>query len=174
MLPVLMSAAKGRQELFLCKIWALTAVSFFGAALGGLSELLVFHVRGFLPDGSVPLYSITIFSEARIALSLMQGYFLCLAVRCIILNMFSLLILGISAWIRSAGNLIMLSLMLLTLPFLFLTCRMALFTYPVLLSGTELLSLCAEYDIPASVPVIAMSLCSTAAVILGMMKYADG
>ena len=106
-------------------------------------------------------------------LRLCQGFLLCLFVRCVILSMFSLLILGISVWIRGAGSLIVLSLMLLVIPFLFLNSRMTLFTYAVLLSGTEMLKLSAEADIPAGIPVITMSLCSLLAVMLGMMKYVE-
>ena len=174
MLPILMSSAKGRRELYLCKVGALTLVTFAAAVFGGVLELLIFQARGFLADGGVPLYSITIFSKTWLNLSLLQGYYLCLFVRCVVLTMFSLLILGISVWIRGAGNLIMLSLMLLVIPFLFLTSRMALFTYSVLISGTEILKLSAASDIPVKIPAITMSLCSILAVILGMMRYTEG
>ncbi len=173
MLPILMSSAKGRRALFLCKIGALALICFASAAFGGALEFFIFHVRGFLEGGEAPLYSITIFKRSWLDLRLDQGYLLCLFVRCVILTVFGLLILGISVWIRGAGSLIVLSLMLLVIPFLFLTSRMALFTYAVLLSGTEMLKLSAEADIPAGIPVITMSLCSLLAVMLGMMKYVE-
>ena len=174
MLPILMSAAKGRRELFLCKVGALALVTFAAAALFGALEYLVFQIRGFLADGGVPLYSIKLFSRTWLDLTLAQGYLICLLVRCVVLTMFSLLIFGVSVWIRGAGNLIVLAVLLLAVPFLFLTSRIVLFTYPVLASGTEMLKLSAESDIPVSVPVMTMSLCSVTAVLLGMVRYVDG
>ena len=174
MLPILMSSAKGRRELYLCKAGTLALVTFAAAASVEALEFLIFHVRGFLADGGVPLYSIKLFSRTWLDLTLAQGYLICLLVRCVVLTMFSLLIFGVSVWIRGAGNLIVLAVLLLAVPFLFLTSRIVLFTYPVLASGTEMLKLSAESDIPVSVPVMTMSLCSMTAVLLGLVRYVDG
>lgn len=169
MLPVLMSASKGREELFLAKACVLALVSILGSGAGCLMEALIFRARGFFADGGVPLYSISVFGNTAYHATLSGAYASCLAVRILVMAAFGLAVLGISVWLRRGADLITVALLLLVLPALFIQAKASVFSYTVLLSGTRLLALSAANRMPLWFPAAETGLVSLAAMLVGMV-----
>lgn len=153
MLPVLLSARNGRRKLYWAKLGVLLAVcAAAGFVFGGL-EWAVFACRGWLNDPGVPLYSITIFAQCPLELTLMQGYGLCLAVRLLAAMGLVALVFGLSMWVRNTGNLLFIGLCLLALPMLW-DGGVMLLTHSGLLRGTKMLLWLEELDISLGLPVL--------------------
>lgn len=138
MLPVLLAARNGRRQLYRAKLLALLTVGFGAFLLSCGLEWGVFSMRGWCNDGFAPLYSVSLLTDSTLDMSLWAGYALCLGVRLFGTLLLTILLYGLSVWVRSTTNLIFLGLCLLGLPLLWNTAE-SLFTHSGLLSGTRML-----------------------------------
>lgn len=138
MLPVLLAAKNGREQLFRMKLLALLGVCFAGYILSIAVEMGVFAYRGWLNDSGVPLYSVTIFRNSDLNLTLAEGYAVCAVIRGAALILLSAALYGLSVWIRSAPQLIFTGICVVSFPLLF-GGNWSLFTLGGLLSGTRML-----------------------------------
>ena len=173
MLPVLLACRNGRRKLYRAKLLSLLTVCAVGCAVFGGLEWVVFTCRGWLNDAAAPLYSITVFAECPLALTLMQGYGLCLVVRLLAAMGLAVLILGISVWIRNTANLLFAGLCLLALPMLWSGGAM-LFTHSGLLRGTNMLLWLGKLEISLWLPVFVTGACSIIMAFLGRKKKKKG
>lgn len=138
MMPVLMASRNGRQKLYDSKLFALLIVVVLSCVINGLLETGIFLVRGWGENGNVPLYSISILSEATISLTAWEAYFLCHLARAAAVVLFVSMLLGLSVWIPSPQKLIFSGLCILGLPIL-LVGKSPLYLHSGLLCGTQML-----------------------------------
>ena len=138
MMPVLLGCRDGRRQLYLAKLGSLLTVCIISCALFGGIEWAAFQYRGWMNDGHVPLYSISIFAECTLDMTLLEGYWLTQMVRLGGTVLFTVLMFGLSVWIRSTTELLFAGLCLLAVPMLWDGGAM-LFTYSGLLRGTKML-----------------------------------
>ena len=138
MMPVLLAARNGRWKLYRAKLGMLLGICVVAFAIFGAVEWAVFQQRGWMNDGNVPLYSITIFAECPLALTLTQGYIRCLWVRLVTSVCFTIGMFGLSVFLRSITESLFAGVCLLGLPMLWDGAAM-LFTHSGLLRGTKAL-----------------------------------
>ena len=138
MMPVLMASRNGRQKLYDSKLFALLIVVILSCGINCLLETGIFLIRGWGQNGNVPIYSVSVLSEATISLTAWEAYFLCHLVRSVAVVLFSSMLLGLSVWIPSPQKLIFSGLCILGLPILLLG-KSPLYLHSGLLSGTQML-----------------------------------
>jgi len=138
MLPVLLAARNGRRKLYSAKLGMLLTVSVVAFAAFAAAEWAIFQHRGWMNDGNVPLYSITIFAACPLNMTLTQGYIQCLWVRLLTALAFTVLLFGLSAYLRSTTESLFAGLCLVGLPMLW-DGKVMLFTHSGLLRGTKML-----------------------------------
>ena len=138
MMPVLLSCRNGRRQLYLAKLGSLLTVCLISCAIFGGVEWAAFQYRGWMNDGHVPLYSVTIFAECTLDMTLLEGYWLTQLVRLGGTVLFTVLLFGLSVWVRSTTELLFAGLCLLLVPMLWDGGAM-LFTHSGLLRGTKML-----------------------------------
>lgn len=173
MLPVLLAARDGRKRLFRAKLLALLTVGLGTTLLGGGLEVLVFYLRGFLHDGGVPIYSVSVMTDCRLNLSLMQGYALCLGLRLAATLLLIALAYGLSIWLKSTTNSIFAALCILGLPLLWGN-SMALYFHGGLLSGAKALLWLGESGISPLLPMVVITAYSGAVVFLASRRHLRG
>lgn len=172
-LPVLLAARDGRKRLFGAKLLALLAVGFVTTLLGGGLEVLTFYLRGFLNDGGVPIYSVSVMTNCRMNLSLAQGYALILGLRLAATLLFIALAFGLSIWLKSTTNLLFAGLCILGLPLLWGN-SMALYFHGGLLSGAKALLWLGESGISPVLPLVAVTAYSGAVVFFASRRHQRG
>ena len=170
MLPVLLAAKKGRKQLFRAKLLALLAVTLGAALVFGGVEAAAFSLRGWCNDPGAPLYSITLFSECSLNLSLGQGYALTLGTRLWGTLLFGGMFYGISVWLKNTTNLLFMALCVLLVPVLFpdFAGTAALYTHGGLLCGSRMLLLLGESGFSVLLPLFVVAAYS--ALILGLAE----
>ena len=173
MLPVLLSCRNGRRKLYRAKLFSLLAVCAAACAVFGGLEWAVFTCRGWLNDAATPLYSITIFAECPLELTLIQGYGLCLVIRFLVTAGFVVLVFGVSVWVQNTSNLLFAGLCLLALPMLWSGGTM-LFTHSGLLRGTNMLLWLGKLEIPLWLPMLTISAYSIIMAFLGRRRLEKG
>lgn len=173
MMPVLLSCRNGRRQLYLAKLGTLLTVCIVSCTLFGGTEWAAFQYRGWMNDGNVPLYSITIFAECTLDLTLLEGYWLTQAVRLGGAVLFTLLMFGLSVWIRSTTELLFAGLCLLVVPMLWDGGAM-LFTHSGLLRGTKMLLWQEEMGLALWIPAAIIAGYSAVAAILGEKRLEKG
>ena len=173
MLPVLLSAKEGRKRLFYAKLLSLLTVGLLATFLGGGLEVLVFYLRGFLHDGDVPIYSISIMTNYRLNLSLAQGYALCFGLRLAAALLFIALAYGLSIWLKSTPNLLFAGLCILGLPLLWGS-ALALFFHGGLLSGAKALQWLGDSGMSPALPLLVVSLYSGVVVFFASRRHQRG
>lgn len=173
MLPVLLAAKEGRKRLFYAKLASLLVVSLGAAVLSGGLEWMIFSLRGFMHDGNAPLYSITIFADCPLDVTLQEGFFLALALRTIGALLFAAMFYAISFWIKATPNLLFMALCVLIVP-MFVSSAPKLFTHAGLLSSTQGLTLLGKSGIAPILPILVVGAYSLAAVILAQFRHQKG
>ncbi len=138
MMPVLLAARNGRLKLYRAKLGMLLGVCAAAFAVFAAVEWAVFQQRGWMNDGNVPMYSITVFAKCPLNMSLLEGYVQCLWVRLLTAMAFTALMFGLSAYLRSTTESLFTGVCLLGLPILWDGAGM-LFTHSGLLRGTKVL-----------------------------------
>lgn len=173
MLPVLLSCRNGRRKLYRAKLLSMLTVCAAACAVFSGLEWAVLACRGWLNDAAAPLYSITIFAECPLELTLMQGYGLCLVIRFLVTAGFVVLVFGVSVWVQNTSNLLFTGLCLLALPMLWSGSAM-LFTHSGLLRGTKMLLWLGESEISLWFPVFTVSAYSIIMAIFGRRRLEKG
>ncbi len=173
MLPVLLAARNGRKQLYRAKLGMLLAVCAVGCAVFAGAEWAMFANRGWMNDGNVPLYSITIFAECPLDMTLTQGYVQCLWVRLLTAIAFTVLMFGLSVYLRSITESLFAGLCLLALPMLWDGAVM-LFTHSGLLRGTKMLLWLGESGKQLWLPLTVVGVCSILVAVLGEKKQERG
>lgn len=176
MLPVLLAARNGRRQLFGAKLLALLMICVSATLLSNVIEMTVFYLRGFLNDGGVPIYSITLFAEnCPLELTLWQGYFLCLLIRGYTTLLLAGMLYGISVWLKNSMNLIFMGACGLIVPLLlFSGTAVLLFTHIGLLAGSRTLKLWGESGLPILWPLGIVTCYSVGTVLLAMWRHQRG
>ena len=152
MMPVLLAARNGRKQLYRAKLGMLLTVCAVSCAVFAGVEWAVFHHLGWMNDGNVPLYSITIFAKYPLDMTLLQGYIQCLWVRLLAALAFTVLMFGLSVFLRSITESLFTGVCLLGLPMLWDGAAM-LFSHSGLLRGTKALLWLGETEILVWLPV---------------------
>lgn len=173
MLPVLLSCRNGRRQLYLAKLGTLLTVCIISCALFGGMEWTAFQYRGWMNDGNVPLYSISIFAECTLDMTLLEGYWLTQMMRLVGTVLFTVLLFGLSVWIRSTTELLFAGLCLLAVPMLWDGSAM-LFTHSGLLRGTKMLLWQEEMGLKLWVPASMIAGYSAVAALLGEKRLEKG
>ena len=173
MIPVLLGCRNGRRQLYLAKLGTLLTVGIVSCALFGGIEWAAFQYRGWMNDGHVPLYSISIFAECTLDMTLLEGYWLTQMVRLGGTVLFTVLMFGLSVWIRSTTELLFAGLCLLAVPMLWDGGAM-LFTHSGLLRGTKLLLWQEEMGLKLWIPALIIAGYSTACAILAEKRLGRG
>lgn len=173
MMPVLLGCRNGRRKLYLAKLGTLLTVCIISCAVFGGIEWAAFQYREWTNDGHVPLYSITIFAECTLDLTLLEGYWLTQVVRLGGTVLFTVLMFGLSVWIRSTTELLFAGLCLLAVPMLWDGGAM-LFTHSGLLRGTKMLLWQEEMGISPWIPVTIIAGLSAVATTLGQKRLDKG
>ena len=173
MMPVLLGCRNGRRRLYLAKLGSLLTVCIVSCAVFGGIEWAAFQYRGWMNDGHVPLYSITIFAECALDLTLLEGYWLTQLVRLGGTILFAVLMFGLSVWIRSTTELLFAGLCLLAVPMLWDGGAM-LFTHSGLLRATKMLLWLEEMGISPWFPVTIIAALSAVATTLGQKRLDKG
>ena len=173
---MLLAAKKGRKHLFFAKLLALMAVSFGGAAISGGLEAVIFYLRGFLNDGGAPLYSITLFTDCPLPLTLRQAYLLSLGIRVCATMLFAGTMYGISVWLRNTANLLFVGLCVLLVPFVLagLLGTGLLFTHAGLLCSSRMLILLGQSHLPLILPLGVVGTYSFVLVCFAMRRHQKG
>lgn len=172
MLPILLSAKDGRRKLYFSKLSALLTATLFAVLISGGLEASMFRLRGWFQDPVAPLYSITMFAECPLRLTLGQAYCLCLGVRAVVTLLFAGAIYDLSVWVKNAANMIFSATCLLGLP-IFLG-PVGLFFHGGLLCGSRvLLAIGSKLALP-SLGLAVAALCSAASLILGASRHQRG
>lgn len=173
MMPVLLGCRNGRRQLYLAKLGGLLTVFIISCALFGGIEWAAFQYRGWMNDGYVPLYSISIFAECTLDMTLLEGYWLTQLVRLGGTVLFTGLMFGLSVWIRSTTELLFAGLCLLAVPMLWDGGAM-LFTHSGLLRGTKMLIWQEEMGLKLWIPVLIIAGYSTACAVLAEKRLERG
>lgn len=173
MMPVLLGCRNGRRQLYLAKLGTLLTVCIVSCALFGSMEWAAFQYRGWMNDGNVPLYSITIFAECTLDITLLEGYWLTQMVRLGGTVLFTVLMFGLSVWVRSTTELLFAGLCLLAVPMLWDGGAM-LFTHSGLLRGTKMLLWQEEMGLKLWIPVTIITGLSAVVTTLGQMRLDKG
>lgn len=173
MMPVLLGCRNGRRQLYLAKLGTLLTVCIVSCALFGGIEWTAFQYRGWMDDGNVPLYSISIFEECTLDMTLREGYWLTQLVRLGGTVFFTVLMFGLSVWIRSTTELLFAGLCLLAVPMLWDGGAM-LFTHSGLLRGTKMLIWQEEMSLRLWIPVLIIASYSAVAALLGEKRLEKG
>lgn len=173
MLPVLLAARNGRRKLYNAKLLALLSVGMIGCALSCAIGLAAFSLRGFCNDPNAPLYSVTILTQSTLPLSLQQGLGLCMLLRPIAVVLLTVLLYGLSIWVRSTTNLIFLGLCVIGLPLLW-NGRAMLYTHSGLLSATRILLWLRNSAADLIIPVLVVAVYSGAVGILAEKRHSRG
>lgn len=173
MMPVLLGCRNGRRQLYLAKLGSLLTVCIVSCALFGGMEWAAFQYRGWMNDGHVPLYSISIFAECTLDMTLMEGYWLTQLVRLGGTVLFTGLMFGLSVWIRSTTELLFAGLCLLAVPMLWDGGAM-LFTHSGLLRGTKMLLWQEEMGLKLLIPALIIAGYSTACAVLAEKRLEKG
>ena len=142
MLPILLTASRGRGQLCAAKLEVLALTAAITCGIGTLTEMLVFKNRGFLEGCSAPIYSITLFAEeTAFDFSLGAGYALSMLIQGLTTVVLVLVIFALSLKIRSTVRLIFISAAILILGYLSRAVSMAFFAFTPtgLLSGSAFL-----------------------------------
>lgn len=172
-LPVLLAAKNGRKTLYRAKLGMLLTVCAVSCGIFSGAEWAVFHRLGWMNDGDVPLYSITIFAKCALDMTLTQGYVQCLWVRLLAAMSFTALMFGLSVYLRSITESLFAGVCLLALPMLWDGAAM-LFTHSGLLRGTKLLLWTGESRIHLGVPLLVVGAISAIATYLGRNRLERG
>ena len=173
MMPVLLGCRNGRRQLYLAKLGSLLTVCIISCAVFGGIEWAAFQYRGWMNDGHVPLYSITIFAECTLDMTLLEGYWLTQLVRLGGMVLFAVLMFGLSVWIRSTTELLFAGLCLLAVPMLWDGSAM-LFTHSGLLRGTKMLLWQEEMGLKLWIPALIIAGYSTACAVLAEKRLEKG
>lgn len=173
MMPVLLGCRNGRRQLFLAKLGTLLTVCIVSCALFGGMEWAAFQYRGWMNNGNVPLYSISIFAECTLDMTLLEGYWLTQLVRLGGTVLFTGLMFGLSVWIRSTTELLFAGLCLLAVPMLWDGGAM-LFTHSGLLRGTKMLLWQEEMGLKLWIPALIIAGYSTACAVLAEKRLEKG
>lgn len=173
MMPVLLGCRNGRRQLYLAKLGTLLTVGIVSCAVFGGIEWAAFQYREWTNDGHVPLYSITIFAECTLDMTLLEGYWLTQTVRLSGTVLFILLMFGLSVWVRSTTELLFAGLCLLAVPMLWDGGAM-LFTHSGLLRGAKMLLWQEEMGISPWIPVTIIAGLSAVATTLGQKRLDKG
>ena len=172
MLPVLLAARNGRKKLYRAKLGMLLGVCAVAFAIFTAAEWAIFRHRGWMNDANVPLYSITIFAECPLNMTLMQGYVQCLWVRLLTALAFTVVMFGLSVFLRSITESLFTGLCLVGLPMLWDGAAM-IFTHSGLLRGTKTL-LWSEDSGMLLLPLTAVGAYSILVAILGRKRIERG
>ena len=173
MMPVLLAARNGRWKLYRAKLGMLLGICVVAFSIFGAAEWAVFQQRGWMNDGDVPLYSITIFAKCLLNMTLLQGYVQCLWVRLFATLAFTVLMFGLSVFLRSTTESLFTGVCLLALPMLWDGAVM-LFTHSGLLRGTKLLLWLGESGLPLWVPLLVIGAISAIVAYLGRNRLERG
>jgi len=173
MMPVLLAARNGRKQLYMAKLGMLLTVCAVSCAVFSGAEWAVFHHAGWMNDSNVPLYSITIFAKYPLDMTLLQGYIQCLWVRLLAALAFTVLMFGLSVFLRSITESLFTGLCLLALPMLWDGAVM-LFTHSGLLRGTKMLQWQFENGVSLWLPLAIVGICSFIISIFGAKKQNRG
>lgn len=173
MMPVLLGCRNGRRQLYLAKLGTLLTVCIVSCAIFGGIEWAAFQYRGWMKDGNVPLYSITIFAECTLDMTLLEGYLLTQLVRLGGTVLFAVLMFSLSVWVRSTTELLFAGLCLLAVPMLWDGGAM-LFTHSGLLRSTKMLIWQEEMGLELWIPVLIIAGYSAVAAILGEKRLEKG
>lgn len=173
MMPVLLGCRNGRRQLFLAKLGTLLTVCIVSSAVFGGMEWAAFQYRGWMNNGNVPLYSISIFAECTLDMTLLEGYWLTQLVRLGGTVLFTGLMFGLSVWIRSTTELLFAGLCLLAVPMLWDGGAM-LFTHSGLLRGTKMLLWQEEMGLKLWIPALIIAGYSTACAVLAEKRLEKG
>ncbi len=173
MLPVLLATRNGRKQLYRVKLGMLLTVCAVGCAVFAGAEWAVFRRLGWMNDGNVPLYSITIFAECPLDMTLTQGYVQCLWVRLLTAIAFTVLMFRLSVYLRSITESLFAGLCLLALPMLWDGAVM-LFTHSGLLRGTKLLLWTGDNGIHFLIPLLVIGAISATVAYLGRKRLERG
>jgi len=165
-LPVLLAARNGRKKLYRAKLGMLLTVNVVAFAVFAAVEWAVFQHRGWMNDGNVPLYSITIFAECPLNMTLIQGYIQCLWVRLFAALAFTVVMFGLSVFLRSITESLFTGLCLLALPMLW-DGEVMLFTHSGLLRGTKMLLWQGENAMALWLPLTVVGIYSALVAFLG-------
>ena len=173
MMPVLLGCRNGRRQLYLAKLGSLLTVCIVSCALFGGMEWAAFQYRGWMNDGHVPLYSISIFAECTPDMTLLEGYWLTQTVRLGGTVLFTVLMFGLSVWVRSITELLFAGLCLLAVPMLWDGGAM-LFTHSGLLRGTKMLLWQEEMGLVLWIPTLIIAAYSVVTSILAEKRLERG
>ena len=173
MLPVLLAARNGRKKLYRAKLGMLLGVCAVAFAIFTGAEWAIFQHRGWMNDGNVPLYSITIFAECSLNMTLTQGYVQCLWVRLFAALAFTVLMFGLSVFLRSITESLFTGLCLLALPMLWDGTAM-IFTHSGLLRGTKMLLWLGDSGLALWLPLTVVGGCSLMIAFWGEKKIKRG
>ena len=172
MLSILLTAKEGRGRLYAAKLMAMLVICLVAGLTGTALETAVFAIRGFLREGSIPIYSATFFAtNCPLRLSLWQGYLVIEATRVFGTLCLAAFTFGLSAWIRKASNLMAVCVAIVGIPFLIPVPALFLFTFGGILSGSRMLLSSGQTGIPMLLPVLAMFLYGAVSCIAGYAKY---
>lgn len=173
MLPVLLSAKSGKQTLFFVKLLALLAVGLVSAAVFSGAEVLMFFTRGWCNDAQAPLYSVSLMTNCQLPLSLGAGYGVALSIRLFASLLFTMVIYGLSVWMKNSINTVFAGMCLLILPLLF-GGSVIVFTHSGLLCGARILNILGAETIPAAVPLAAVMGYSVLLAVFAFRRYQRG
>ena len=155
------------------KLFALLIVVILSCGINCLLETGIFLIRGWGQNGNVPIYSVSVLSEATISLTAWEAYFLCHLVRSVAVVLFASMLLGLSVWIPSPQKLIFSGLCILGLPILLLG-KSPLYLHSGLLCGTQMLLQLDQSISDLFVPIGAIATYSFVIVILGRCRNKKG
>ena len=173
MLMVLLSARNGRKQLYRAKLWNLLTICAVAFIVFAGAEWAMFEHQGWVNDRNVPIYSITIFAECPVDMTLMEGYLQCLWIRFLGTVCFVVLMFGLSVYLRSITESLFTGLCLLALPMLWDGAAM-LFTHSGLLRGTKLLLWLNESGMQLWLPLTVVGVYSLLVAVLGEKKMEKG
>lgn len=173
MLPVLSSAKNGKSRLFFVKLFALLFVGLLAALFFGGAEVLVFFIRGWCNDAQAPIHSVSVMTKCQVSFSLGVGYGVALLIRGYASLLLSVVVYGLSVWLRNPINTVFAGMCLLIFPML-LSGDASVITHSGLLCGTRNINALGPTAISAIVPLTIVTGYSGLVVCLASVRYRKG
>ena len=177
MLMILFASRFGRERLFFIKLSAVMTAALGMMLAGSITEVLVFYFRGFLKGGTVPMHSLTLFSENRtFDLSLNEAYLLTLTVRTVSAVLFSGLVCALSLLLFRPETVLFAALSLLLLPLFLIPEGTAesLCSYGVQLSGSRMLRTAGTAGYSILPPLLITALYTSAVILTAVFAMQTG
>ncbi len=105
MREIVLASAKGRAVLYRVKTEALFLILTITGILFSCEEWAVFSARGFLTEGQLPVYSLSLYAESCfLPLSLYRAFLLCSIYRLVGAVLLGVGVMSVSVWLRKPGN----------------------------------------------------------------------